>query len=1064
MRILNYFSFGLLIVFTILCGVPLASAQTDSGTVAGRITDASGAVVPNAEVDLTSVDRGVVSHTKSNSSGIYVLPSVAPGIYNLSVSHAGFRQVDLTKLVVNVQSNIEQNFKLQVGSVSESVTVTAGSQQVETGGAVSTVIDHTFIENMPLNGNSLSTLFELTPGVVTNAGSSGGNQAQGGGLSVNGQRGTSNYLTLDGASENIYVPPTVNSSSANVTGQGIAVSASGGTNGLLPIDAVEEYRIQTSTYSAEFGRTPGGQIGIRTRGGTNEFHGSVFENFRNQVMDATDYFIKFLNETQTPLRMNDFGGTLGGPILKNKLFFFVAHETLLMTQPQPGYSEDVPSTCAVQTAASVFQPFLKGFPVGNAGPDASQPLCNPGQPESSTNQPISDIFNESYSTRITDHSTSARLDADLPWRSKAFFRFNIAPSNTVYTGWNPNNSSNNISTFTGGITSQVTQKMVNEVTINYSRNDASFGQSLISYGGNDPAAFTNAVSSIANPATTQFQFNDYVWTGYPTIGPVQDNSLRAWNAIDTVSWTLGRHSLKFGADYLWRNPVLKPYTLALSPTIYDFSGIQSGILDGLSYSEYYSNPNIKLRNLSFFANDTWRITKALTLNYGVRWEINPSPSASGPGLFAVQGNVADSASITEAPAGSALFSTVYTNFAPRIGASYLVSDDPKFGIVLRGGFGIFYDTGTAASAAQAAGEGYPYMGNGQLSNVPYSSINWKSLVSSTPSLPQSTLYITDPDLQAPRTYQWSVTLEQKLGSNSTLTTSYVGNTGHKLASTVEEFNFSANDTPLIVSGGDFKLLTNGASSNYQSLQMQFRSRIGRRLDAIASWTWAHNIDSGDSDFAGSNTVAEYSLRSDSSNDIRHIFSAALHYSPTGVNSGRTLSGITSGWSLDTIALLQTASPISVYANLPYNPSDPEEYEQFNGLASIVPGIAQIISDPTAPGGKRLNPAGFSVPNCLCNGNSIQNGYRLFGLTQWDMAANRSWKIWRETSLTFRVDAFNILNIASFANVNTQFNPSSLRTFGEARNTYAGNSGTGELNPVFQNGGARSLQLSAKIKF
>jgi hypothetical protein len=1083
LRILTQRVLQLGCIVALLC-LPLdMKAQSPVATLSGTVTDTSGALITKAQVTVTNEDTGTTITTHTTGGGVYVVPALSPGRYRVFVEHQGFKQVEVSDLELHVQDTVSRNFVLPVGAMSETVQVNGNQNTIETSGTVSTVIDHAFIENMPLNGNSLSTLFELTPGTVTNASNgSVANPGAGGGLSVNGQRGTSNYLTLDGASENIYIPLT--SGSKNVTGQGIAVSASGGTNGLLPTDAVEEYRIQTSTYSAEYGRTPGGQIGIRTRGGSNDFHGSLFENFRNQVMDATDYFIKFLNEKQTPLRMNDFGGTLGGPILKDKVFFFVAHESLMMTQPQSGTSIDVPSDCAKATAANALQPFLAAFPLGNGDDvDTTQPLCstsNPNLPASSTNPTISDTFSESFSDRIKDHSTSARIDANLPWKSQAFFRINRAPSDEFYTGWSASSVSTNIWTTTGGITSQITPRVINEATINFSENKNQLGTNLLSYGGNSPSTFESAVASIANPATTQFEFVDTSWIGaYPTIGPQQYNTMKQWNAIDTVSWTFGRHSLKFGADYLGRNPILKPYSLSLLPEITSYSGLQSGTLSFLSYSQNYSNPDLALTSISFFANDTWRITKTLTLNYGLRWEINPSPSASSPGLLAVEGNIANPSTITEAPAGTPLFSTVYTNFAPRFGFADSLRSNPRFGTVVRGGVGIFFDTGMAATASQAAQEGYPYKGNGSLSNIPFSSVNWSGLKSSTPSLPQATLYITDPNLQAPRTYQWSLTVEQGLGSGATLSASYVANDGQKLISTVGDFDGEGTpittffQNPMLNSSyGTFELVTNGADSNYQSLQMQLRSHIASRLDAIASWTWSHDIDNGDSDFSGPYSIATYSSRSDSSNDIRHIFSSAIHYNPTGFRENHLLKAITGGWSLDTIALLQTASPLSVSANLPTGIS-----EEFNGLADLVPGVSTIlhtnvnpVTGKPVPGGKMLNPAAFSTPICACNGDSTRNGYRLFGLTQWDLSGSRSWNLWENATFNFKVDAFNLLNIANLTNVRTLYTSSTLNTFGEAQNTYAGNYGSaggaggGTLNTEFQNGGARSIQLSAKVRF
>lgn len=1049
----------------VLLFVSYSFAQTTNASLTGFVSDPSKAMIPGATVIAVNTATDARFETKTDKGGSYFLPSLPAGPYRMQIEKPGFKTILKEDLDLHVQAALEVNFQMAIGSMSESITVTGSEGEIQSSGAVSTVIEHDFIENMPLNGNSLSTLFELTPGAVTNA--SGGNSAQGGGLSVNGQRATSNYLAVDGASENIYMPLATGVGSANITGQGVPVSASGGTNGLLPTDAVEEYRIQTSTYSAEYGRTPGGQIGVKTRGGTNEFHGAVFENFRNQVMDATDYMVKFLDEKQTPLRMNDFGGTFGGPILKNRLFFFGAHETLLMAQPQAGTSQDVPSTCAVTAAASSVQPLLSAFPHGNAGPDTKTALCNPTESESSTNQPYSDIYNAAFSQRVTDHSTSVRLDANLPWRTQAFFRINNAPSNQLTDSWHPSVSSTNIWATTVGATSQITPHFVNDLTINYSTISATLTNSLASYDESNPSTFTNAVAAIANPTTDEYAFYSYMWGGEPTIGPAQHNSIKQWNALDSVSWAMGRHSLKLGVDYLWRNPTLKPYALYLSPIFTTFGAIQSGIVNTLNYDQYYSNPNIKLTNLSFYANDAWRISNRLTLNYGLRWDINPSPSASGPGLFAIQGDVTNPSAITQAPTGTPLYKTQYTNFAPRFGFAYALRNSPRFGTVLRGGTGLFFDTGTAASGAQAAAEGYPYKGNGALTNVPYSSINWKGLVSSTPSLPQSALYITDPNLKAPRTYQWSVTLEQNLGVDSTLSASYVANSGQELANTVQYYtggNFGVPvyfQNPMLEANSSFELLTNGAASSYQSLQTQVRSHLHQRLDLITSWTWSHNITNGDSDFSGPESIAEYNARANSSNDIRHIFSAAIHYNPEGFRSNRLLGAISEGWGIDTIALLQTASPVSVTAQ-----NAALVQNQYNGLANVVPDVPVIVHDPTAPGGKRLNSNAFSVPTCACNGNSQENGYRLFGLTQWDLAASRTWALWERSSFSFRVDAFNILNIANFADVNNTIASWNLRTFGEAQKTYAGQFGSeqGALNTVFQNGGARSIQLSAKIKF
>src|SRR3984957_8065096 len=271
-----------------LCFAVAAMAQTETATISGLITDDTGAVVAGTEVKLQSVDRGTAQTATTNNAGIYVFASVHPGPYQLTVHKLGFRQVDFLGLIVNVQDHIEQNFHLQVGSLSESVTVEASAATINTQDAtVSTVVDRQFAENLPMNGRSFQTLIQLTPGVVVTA----SNYSDGGQFSVDGQRAASNYGTVDGVSANIGIGV----SSTGLTGNGLggalgSFSAVGGTNSLVSVDAMQEFRIQTSTYAPEFGRTPGGQISIVTRSGTNQFHGTAFDYLRNGMFDANNWF------------------------------------------------------------------------------------------------------------------------------------------------------------------------------------------------------------------------------------------------------------------------------------------------------------------------------------------------------------------------------------------------------------------------------------------------------------------------------------------------------------------------------------------------------------------------------------------------------------------------------------------------------------------------------------------------------------------------------------------------------------------------------------------------------
>jgi Carboxypeptidase regulatory-like domain/TonB dependent receptor-like, beta-barrel/TonB-dependent Receptor Plug Domain len=1049
---------SLLAAYFLLCFSSLAFAQNSQLT--GLVKDKTDAVVPAASVTLTNAETGAVLNAKSSKAGFYVFASIVPGRYSLAGDAPGFAKTIINDVKIDAAANVSQDIVLQVRSSSQSVNVVSDppSELTETTAAVSTVIDRPLIENMPLNGNSLSTLFELTPGIVTNAG--GGAVANGGGISVNGQRPTSNSLSIDGASGNLYVQPF--SGGANVMGAGIGTSASGGSNGLLPVDAIEEFRVQTSTYSAEYGRTPGGQIEVKTRGGTNAFHGSLFENFRNQVMDAQDWFIGYNNAVsgttllkQLPLRMNDFGGTVGGPILKNRLFFFVAEENLLMDQPRDPSTSDVPNAQTRGSAAAVFRPYLASFPLGNR----NNPQCPLSDPTCDPNQlGLSDVYVFSYSNTIHDHTTSARLDAELPRNSHAFFRVNDAPSNFI----NPTvtylqTSQINILTLTSGLSSRLSSTILNDLTANYSSSKGLY------LAQSSPKPFVQAISSLIDVSKGAGYFFS-PWSNL-VASPYQDhNQLHQFNVADTVSWSFGRHTLKTGFDYRRITPLILVPSPSLSLNAYTSSELQGGTLDSVQYYTWSGQPHIRASNFSLFANDDWKVKTRLTLNLGVRWEFNPPPTASGPGLLAMQGDPFDPSGITPASPGTALYKTRYTNFAPRAGFAYSVRDGGSFNTVLRGGGGIFFDTGQAATAGQAVGSSYPYVAGVSLPSMPYSSLNVNQLQTMAIGLPQYSLTLIDPNLLSPRTYGWSLTIDQNLGKQTVLSTSYIGNTAHDLLKENAYQNLSPSLTP---SYGFLYVYSNGENSSYNALQTQLRYRASKALNLLASYTFAHALDNGSNDFL---SVAGFqkNYRSDSDNDIRQILSSAIHYSPRGFDNTRFLKALTGGWSMDSIVLLQSAAPFSVQSSNPV--LDPNRY---NTYADVVSGVPLYISGSqcaaetgfSCPGGRGLNPAAFVAAPGTRDGTSARNGYRIFGLAQFDLGLSRSWPLWERASMSFRVDAFDVLNHPDFASVDNYVGDS---TFGRATYTYAGTYGgsalSGGLNNVFSNGGARSLQLSLRIRF
>ncbi len=329
----------------------------------------------------------------------------------MEVIAAGFRVVNVTGVTVNVQDHLEQNFKLVVGSISESMTVTADTYNVNTTDAtVSTVVDRNFAENLPLNGRSFQTLIQLTPGVVLTANNGARHRP------VQYQRAARKLKLLDGGRCECKHRDQRRRTAGNGMGGALgSTSVLGGTNSLVSVDALQEFRIQTSTFAPEFGRTPGGQISIVTRSGTNQFHGTAFDYLRNDILDANKWFNGYTNSPPLPKadeRQNDFGGTFSGPILKNRTFFFFSYEGLRLRLPQTVLAL-VPDLTSRQNALPAVQPFLNAFPIPNGPDDAA---TNVAQDNSSFSDPAT---LDAYSLRI-DHRLSDKLTL--------FGRYDYSPS------------------------------------------------------------------------------------------------------------------------------------------------------------------------------------------------------------------------------------------------------------------------------------------------------------------------------------------------------------------------------------------------------------------------------------------------------------------------------------------------------------------------------------------------------------------------------------------------------------------------------------------------------------
>ncbi|MGO9087539.1 MAG: TonB-dependent receptor domain-containing protein [Candidatus Sulfotelmatobacter sp.] len=1021
-----------LFVLCLLAVVPLSFGQTEAATLSGLITDPQGRVVPDVAVDVTNVDTNVSVHKTTNGAGLYVVVGLKPGRYRVSVTKEGFRRIDFTDLVLNVQDVLSRNFQLQLGPILASITVVADSSTVNAeSAAVSTVIDKQFVENLPLNGRSFNTLLQLTPGVVIAPATSVPGQ-----FAIDGQRTTSNNFTVDGVSANFGVSQYLGLSGTG-SGTAQAFSAIGGTSSLVSVDALQEFRVETSSFAPEFGHTPGGQVILTTRSGTNQFHGGLFDYFRNDVMDANDWFANQAQIPRAPERHNDFGGFLGGPLVHDKTFFFLSYEGARLRLPKTENIQ-VPSANARTSAPPGLAPFLEAYSLPNGPPSADGYTAQ---------------FTGGYSNIATLNAGSARVDHKFSDRFSIFGRYNDAPSQfaTPLSGVSSLFATTvNTKTLTLNANMTFSNRLMNNWRGNFSTQTAGLTYTTESSQTYGAAALNPGLlaTPLANSGVlAQFGTLD---TTFSYVGPDGQNRTRQVSLADDVILTTGLHQLKVGVDYraifLDENPV----RYAIGATANSVQDLLSTGQASLFVSEYLPSQFLS-QSLSVYGQDTWQVNPRFVLTYGLRWELSPAPSPRGKTTVTAWRNVNDPSELSLAPAGASLWSTTYGNFAPRLGAAYKLTEKGDF--VFRAGAGVFYD-----------------LGLGTASNLGYSFPNSASTFSAAVGLPIADVrgYLPTislqppfsgvvtgfaPDLKLPLSYQWNVALEKSLNGRQAISATYVGQAGRRLLRQSALFAPNANFT------GDFLLTNNSAWSNYHALQAQYRRPLSSGLQVLMNYTWAHSLDNASNDVIAalpSNVISAAKDYGSSDFDVRQSFSAALTYSvPAAVKSG-ALNALTRDWSIDAVVVARSGFPFNGTVIL----ASPDPNLFATSRPDLVAGQPFWLSTSGAPGRKVLNPAAFSIPLTPRQGTEPRNDIPGFGFTQIDVSIARRFAITDRLSVQFRADAFNVLNHPNFTN------PPAYVEFGAPflQSMVMLNQGLGGLNPLFQEGGPRSLQLSLKLSF
>ncbi|MBZ5664188.1 MAG: TonB-dependent receptor [Acidobacteriia bacterium] len=1051
----------LLPVLTVLVLMCNAFGQSTSATITGRITDPTKAVLPGVKVMVVNVLTNVRQETSTDQTGNYTVPSLPPGTYQIEVQRAGFKTILKPGVVLHVQDVAAINFEMAIGSISESITVQAGGLVVNTTDAsVSAVIDRKFVENMPLNGRSFQDLLTLAPGVVQVPGGGVGGAGE---ISVNGQRTEANYFTVDGVSANTGTAPDNPLGGAGVSGNTPGETILGTTQSMVSVDALQEFRASTSTYSAEYGRTPGGQFAFTTRSGTNAWHGSAYDYLRNDAMDANNWFntCGCLNNPLTPRlpeRQNDFGGTLGGPIRipglyngKDKTFFFFSYEGLRLTVPQPAQKFFVPDMTLRQQAPAALQPFLTAFSLPNGGEDG----LNDGLA----------IYNISYSAPSSLDNVGIRVDHSIGNKLQLFGRYANTPSSGwVYSapGFQTTNAIN-VRTLTVGATSTITSRQTNELRFNITQNNSLSNNVSTSFGGATPFDIASLPGPNGQPPTAVGSSVAFLLAyGGGAFWGAGENAAaqRQYTVTDAHAWSHGAHQFKFGVDWRRLTTYVQPITASQFALFFSEASVLTNSADLAGVASTTSAPVTPVyRNFSAFVQDEWKATPQLSLSLGLRWDVNPAPgNLSGPSPYTVD-QITDLSTTKLAPENTPLWKTDWHGFAPRVGLAYQLQQAPGHQTVLRTGFGFFYDMGnTLGSNGFNAAVGFT--SSALFFGVPL------PLTSAQVTLPppsvaapyNAIVYAFDPNLRLPYTMQWNFAVEQGLGANQTVTMSYVGSAARRL---MAAFFYNPTDNPNFSLGNGLAITSNRASSNYNALQVKYQKNLSHGLQALASYTWSHSIDDNSTNFYANDEL----LRSSSDFDVRHNVQAAITYDVPGSYSNRLASAALAHWGLDTRISVRSALPVDVIGTQAINPVT-HQNEYFH--PNLVPAQPIYLNGSQYPGGRIINCYAFLLncdPNNLLppgvEGNVGRNFARGFGATQVSLALRREFPIRERLHLQFRAEAFNVFNHPSFGPMYS-FLTIGPTYFGQAYATV--NNSLGGLNPLYQSGGPRSLQLALKLLF
>lgn len=1048
--IAGLFRFGgyLLLLISALLFPLHAHAQLDTSTIAGTVSDSTGAAVPGATVVITDTKTDRSFTTKTNAHGEYFAPSLTVSVYRLKFSKSGFRTTTIDGIVLHANGSIAENAVLQVGSVSETVTIHAESITPDTEtSSLGTTINADQVSQLPINGRDITDLLALVPGAIQNTGSSVNNDSMGGFPS--GQFGAN--ILMDGGD------------ATRVDGN-VTFSTFGRGNARITrssVDNVQEVKVLSSDYSAEYGRAIGDIVDFITKSGSNNLHGEAFEFVRNDVFDARNYFN---TGARVPLRLNQFGGNLGGKILKNKLFYFGNYEGERQRVTTVQVGETLVLNDAMRSmAVPAMEPVIAMIPHGNGGPAQTINHTKYGY--------WFDVLNGTTYSDINENTYALKLDYVPSPKNNFSLRYNYNQSNTYQT----------YGLAIGQFEEAPEIVRLGKATWNYTGSETFLNE--LGFNLNHPHSYQTA----GEPQFPQWNcFFCQIGFGLapsPDLFP-SDEPSASYQLIDTATKIKGRNQFRFGADIRWNNVGRALYTqdsiyYAGGPTVeaasdlpcngkpqgtngcVDPSGGPEGFLqnNGISYS-VLGYPMTHMKNImsAYFLNDDMKVRRNLALNLGIRYEFNTVLHDSKEALENF--NVA---TLSLAKPGSQLYQPSYVDFAPRFGFNW---DPSGTGLTaFKGGFGLFFLPIAAGSPLNVA--------TNTEENV---SINLLAIafqgVTCTPAIttvqyplpstvpncqPQAPLNVTaiDPHQRDSYSEQWSLAVDQQIAKNTVLTLAYRGNRGLRLPGgyNLNEAIPNPDGTPVAQGAplqyylsnqwGSVNYSSQFASSNYNALNASIRANT-HGLNLTANYNWAHEFDDVMGLFEAYQNPRD--IKADWSQgdiDVRSAFTVGAVYNAPKLPIGP--ARLAKGWELTTIVQGRTPIPVN-FSWGEYDPSSPSLRPDC--VAGVPPrAIHWSVKN-------QFNPAAFTAPK-LAFGDCPRNYGRGTNYLQADIGVVKNTQLTEHLNWELRAEAFDFPNHPNFSNPGSQVGGVGGYSFGASFAT---------IGNLVGQGTSRQIQISTKLTF